>query len=109
MNAEQLKRIAPDPLARLRRLRGEVAPADSEVRAAFVRLFKTADGQVLLNWMIARSYGLSLPENAADSALRANEVRKRFLDQILSLAEGTSATTVPDTPRQRQRKRSDKA
>lgn len=104
MRYAQLQRIAPDPIARLRRLRGMGAPEESEVRAAFSRLFKTNDGQILLNWMIAQSYGRTVPESAGESALRANEVRKKFLDQILSLAgEDHIAHDVPDTPRRGRR------
>lgn len=104
MKANQLARIAPNPFARLRRLRGDDAPDESEVRAALQRLFKTNDGQIFLNWMIAQSYGRSIPESADDSALRANEVRKRFLDQILSLAEDTSAVSeTPSTAKRRRR------
>lgn len=105
MRHERLARIASDPIARLRRLRGDNAAQDSEVREAFQRVFKSNDGQILLNWMIAQSYGRTVPENADDSALRANEVRKRFLDQILALAEDTSAATrSPDSQKSRRRR-----
>lgn len=103
MKAHQLARLGTDPIARLRRLRGEENPSDDSVREAFQRLFKTKDGQIFLNWMIAQSYGRSVPDGAPDSALRANEVRKRFLDQIVSLAEDTSANSKPDTPKRKRR------
>lgn len=97
MRHSRLKRIAGDPIERLRRLRGEVAPEEDEARAAISRVFKTADGKVLLEYMIAQSYGRSLSEDADESALRANEARKKFLDQILALAEETSAQATADT------------
>ena len=37
MNPERLKRLGPDPMARLRRLRGDVTPNDNDVRAAMQR------------------------------------------------------------------------
>lgn len=103
MNSNQLARIAADPISRLRRLRGDDAPQESEARQAIQRVFKTHDGLVFLNWMIAQSYGKSIPESAGDSALRANEVRKRFLDQILSLAEDNAVSETP-TPAKRGRR-----
>lgn len=91
MKASRLKRIAPSPIERLRRLRGDVAPDESKVRAAVKRFMQTPDGQLIIDWMVSQSYGRTLPEHAPESALRANETRKRFLDQFLSLAEDVSA------------------
>ncbi|TXH12888.1 MAG: hypothetical protein E6R03_12175 [Hyphomicrobiaceae bacterium] len=83
----RIARVAPDPIARLRRLRGEHEPASDDVRVALTRLFKTADGRVLLDYLVSQSYARRLPSDAPESALRENEVRKNFLDQILAQAE----------------------
>lgn len=98
MKPSRLKRIAPDPVERLRRIRGDVRPDESQVRKAVTRVLGSDDGRLILDWMISQSYGRTLPEGAPESALRANEVRKRFLDQFLALAEEPSATaTRPST------------
>lgn len=95
MRHDRLKRVAPDPLSRLRRLRGDVEPDISSVQAAVTRLSKdrpdVGDWAIFFDWMLSQSYGKTLAEDASDSALRANEVRKRFLDQISSLIEDNSA------------------
>lgn len=101
---ERLRRVAADPLARLRRLRGEDAPTDSKVRKAARNFVATADGQTLINWMLAQSYERALPTDASESALRENEARKRFLDQFLALAEEPRARTTA-SPSQRRRPR----
>jgi hypothetical protein len=102
MRHERLKRIAGDPISRLRRLRGDVEPDISSVRSAITRLSKdrpdVGDWAIFFDWMIAQSYGKTLAEDASDSALRANEVRKRFLDQISSLIEEPSAKVQSPTP-----------
>lgn len=97
MRHARLNRISPDPLTRLRRLRGDELPDENEVRRATASVLASNDGKVLLNWMIAQSYGRSLPEGADESALRANEVRKKFLDQIMALAEEPRASRQSDT------------
>lgn len=103
MKPARLNRIAPDPMERLRRIRGDVQPDESKVRAAARRVLASDDGKLILGWMIAQSYGRTLAEDAPESALRANEVRKRFLDQFLALAEEPSATA--DTPAISRRQR----
>lgn len=112
MRHDRLKRIAPDPLARLRRIRGDIEPDISSVQAAVTRLSKdrpeVGDWAIFFDWMISQSYGKTLAEDASDSALRANEVRKRFLDQISGLIEDTSAkvsASTPTDPSRRKRRR----
>ena len=112
MRHERLNRIAGDPIARLKRLRGDVQPDISSVQAAVHRLSKdrpdVGDWAIFFDWMLSQSYGRTLAEDASDSALRANEVRKRFLDQITSLIEDTSAkvsTSTPSDPPRRKRGR----
>lgn len=87
MRPDRLRRIAADPIARIRRLKGLQTPITESVHEAATRIFKSKDGLILLSWLIAQSYGKSLPEAAPDSALRANETRKRFVDAILRLSE----------------------
>lgn len=107
MKHDRLHRLAPDPMARLRRLRGDVEPDISSVRAAVTRLSKdrpdVGDWAIFFDWMLSQSYGKTLADDAPDSALRANETRKRFLDQISSLIEERSA--VSETPNPSRRKR----
>lgn len=93
MKPARLNRIASDPIERLRRIRGDVAPDESRVRAPARRVLGSDDGKLILDWMISQSYGRTLAEDAPESALRANEVRKRFLDQFLALAEEPSAVS----------------
>lgn len=109
MRHERLTRIAGDPIARLKRLRGDVQPDISSVQAAVLRLSKdrpdVGDWAIFFDWMLSQSYGKTLAEDASDSALRANEVRKRFLDQISSLIEDTSAKVSASTPSDPSRRR----
>lgn len=97
MRHARLNRIARDPTERLRRLRGEVAPEPDRVREAVKRVLQTADGQVMLEWMVAKTYGFTVPSSAPDSALRENEARKRFLNQFLALAEEPSESAQAST------------
>jgi hypothetical protein len=82
-----LKRLSSDPLARLRRIHAANACAapPSELRVATTRVFQSADGAILLDWMIEQSFGLVVPQDAPESALREVEARKRFVRQITGL------------------------
>ncbi len=103
MKKQHLSRLGPDPLARLRRIRGDETIEEDGVREAVKRLYQTKDGQILFNWMIAQSYGKTLAEDASESALRANEVRKKFVDRIMALAsEEPRASGQPNSSKPRQ-------
>ncbi len=101
MRRGSYKALGVNPLERLRRLRGqsESAPTD-RLRTAAKNIFKSSDGQLLLDYLILHSYGATAPANAPDSALREIETRKKFLDQILALTEDSSAlpTQQPTPP-----------
>lgn len=97
MRHARLHRLARDPLERLRKLRGQGEPEPSRLRGAVSRLLASTDGQIILDWLVAQSYGRTAPGGAPDSALRENEARKRFLDQFLALAEEPSEVSNAPT------------
>ena len=87
MRQRNFKALGADPLARLRRLRGDTLPEPTEINKAARTVYATREGKLLFDWMLSQSYGKTAPPDASDSALREIEVRKRFFDQILALAE----------------------
>ncbi len=98
MRQARLSRFGADPIARLRRLRGETAKEPTELRKAALSVFATKDGQVLLDWMLAHSYGRAVSPDAPESALREIEARKRFFDQLLALGEEPRERDRRDRP-----------
>lgn len=98
MRTDVYRKLGGDPLARLRRLRGQNEIPEDRLRGALGRVFKGEDGRILLDYMILHSYGRVVAADAPDSALREVEARKKFLDQILALAEEPRASQTKPPP-----------
>lgn len=105
MRAARLGRFGVDPIARLRRIRGDAPPEASDLNKAARTVFATKEGRMLLDWMLAQSYGRTVTADAPESALRENEARKRFFDQFLALGEEQreAKASIPKTARTRSR------
>lgn len=85
--AEQLRRF--QPIKRLRRIRGYKEPEPSDVQKAVRRWATTPEGEVMLNWLWARTHGRIMPTDASDSALREHAGARKLADEILRMVETT--------------------
>lgn len=99
------------PLERLRRIRGEseLPPVDvNSPQAVARRVFSTADGQKLLDWLWFESYGRRPPADASDGALREAHGARIFFDRLSGLLtedssdDGTHTDAAGGKPRRRK-------